>query len=206
MADIDSELIGKVFRSIPYSEIFGAPLQAALEAQSKASNETARFILSVGFDTDDKGTRKAINVSFEHSIKRSDGTDQVETITMPLIAMVPIPNLQITEGTISLDVEVSQSSEVKENIEAGGEAEGKIGWGPFSVAIKARASYSKESTRKTDTRAKQHIELTVAQCPLPEGMNLVLETLRNNAMDGPALPTPSATPAPAPAPAPAPKK
>ena len=198
MADIDTGLIGKVFNSIPYAEIFGAPLSAAIDAQERASNNTKSFILDVGFTTDSEGVRKAINVSFEHTVKKSDGTDSVEKITMPLIAMIPIPNLQITEGKITLDVEISQSAEVKENINAGGEGEASVGWGPFKIALKAKASYSKENTRKTDTRAKQHIELTVGQCPLPEGMNLVLEQLRAGSLD---KPTPNLNPTNQPTPA-----
>ena len=203
MADIDTDLIGKVFNSLPYEEIFGAPLSAAISAQERASNNTASFLLRVGFQEDkETGVKKAINVSFEHTIKKSDGTDSVETITMPLIAMIPVPNLMIESGVITLDVEISQSAEVKENINAGGELEGKVGWGPFSVSLKAKASYSKENTRKTDTRAKQHIELKVAQCPLPEGMNMVIEQLRNGSLDKPTPNTQPAIPAPAPAPAP----
>ncbi len=183
MADIDSELIGKIFHSVPYSEIIGAPLKAAMDAQIKQSRETADFILKVGFDTDTDGLKKAVNVSFEHAVTRSDGSEEKEVVTMPLIAMIPIPNVQIKSGTITLDVEVSQSAEVAEHVDGGGEGEAKVGWGPFSVSVKAKASYSKDNTRKTDTRAKQHVELNIEQCPLPEGMNLVLETLRNSALD-----------------------
>ncbi len=189
MADIDGKLIGQIFNSIPYSEIIGAPLKAASDAAIKQSKEVADFLLKVGFDTDtESGVKKAINVTFEHSATASDGETKTESVTMPLLAMIPLPNMQIDSGVITLDVEVSQSAVVKENIEAGGEAEGRIGWGPFSVSIKAKASYSKENTRKTDTRAKQHIELHVKQAPLPEGMNLVLEILRNKAIEGKALP------------------
>ena len=196
MADIDTKLIGEIFQSVPYSEIIGGPLKAASDAAIKQSREVADFILKVGFNTDkETGVKKAINLSFEHTITSSDGASKTETITMPLLAMIPLPNMQISSGVITLDVEVSQSSEVKENIDAGGEGEGRVGWGPFSISIKAKASYSKENTRKTDTRAKQHIELHLEQAPLPEGMNLVLEILRNRAVDGKALPEKSTAPA-----------
>ena len=198
MADIDTGLIGKVFNSIPYGEVFGAPLAAAISAQEKASATTKNFILDVGFTTDSEGVRKAINVSFEHTVKKSDGTDSVETITLPLITIIPLPCLMIESGIITLDVEISQSAEVKENISASGEGEASVGWGPFKIALKAKASYSKESTRKTDTRAKQHIELKIAQCPLPEGMNLVLEQLRAGSLD---KPTPNLNPTNQPTPA-----
>ncbi len=165
-----------------------------IEAQEKASNAMARFVLSVGFSEQD-GVKHATSVDFRHSVKRSDGTEEIETITMPLITVIPVPNMQIIDGKISLDVEISSSAEFKENIEAGGELEGQVGWGPFSVSLKAKASYSKENTRKTDTRAKQHIELNVGQCPLPEGFNLIMERFRNNAMDKPAPDVPSLPPA-----------
>lgn len=182
MADIDSELIGKIFHSVPYSEIIGAPLKAAMDAQIKQSRETADFILKVGFNDDD-GVKKAVNVAFEHKVTRSDGTEETEVVSMPLICMIPIPNMAIEDGKIILDVEVSQSAEVSEHIDAGGEGEARVGWGPFAVSVKAKASYSKDNTRKTDTRAKQHIELNIKQAPVPEGMNLVLETLRNSALE-----------------------
>ena len=169
-----------------------------IEAQEKASNAMARFVLSVGFSEQD-GVKHAASVDFRHSVKRSDGSEEIETITMPLITVIPVPNMQIIDGKISLDVEISSSAEFKENIEAGGELEGQVGWGPFSVSLKAKASYSKENTRKTDTRAKQHIELNVGQCPLPEGFNLIMERFRNNAMDKPAPDVPSLPPAAKPA-------
>ena len=74
MADIDSDLIGKVFQSVPYSEILGAPIKAAMDAAIKQSREVADFILKIGFETDkESGIKKAVNVSFEHSTTRSDG-------------------------------------------------------------------------------------------------------------------------------------
>ena len=77
-----------------------------IEAQEKASNAMARFVLSVGFSEQD-GVKHATSVDFQHSVKRSDGTEEIETITMPLITVIPVPNMQIIDGKISLDVEIS---------------------------------------------------------------------------------------------------
>ena len=193
MADIDPKFAGQVFTAMPFAEIIGGPLNAIIEAQIKASNGMARFVMDVGFDEKD-GVKHAVSVDFQHTVKRSDGSDMIETINLPLITIIPIPNMQIIDGKITLDVEVSQSAEFKDNVEAGGELTGKVGWGPFSVSLKARASYSKENTRKTDTRAKQHIELNIGQCPLPEGFNLLMERFRNNAIEKPAPDNPSLPP------------
>ena len=195
MADIDPSFIGKVFSAIPYSEVIGGPLSSMIDAQVKASNSMAKFVLDVGFQPDENGVNQAVSVDFQHKVKRSDGSELVETITMPLITIIPIPNMQITDGKIILDVEVSNSAEFKDHVDAGGEGEGKIGWGPFSISLKAKASYSKDNTRKSDTRAKQHIEINVGQAEPPEGLSLLLETLRNNAIDNPSPDNPYLPPA-----------
>ncbi len=49
MADIDTNLIGQIITSIPYSEAFGSPLAAAIDAQTKAAKSSLDFILNVGF-------------------------------------------------------------------------------------------------------------------------------------------------------------
>ena len=121
-----------------------------------------------------------------------------------------IPQLEISEGEISFSLEISQSAETVDKLAAGGEASAKIGWGPFSVNFKAKASYDRSSTRKSDTRAKQHVMMNVKQADPPEALNVLLEIMKNAAMDAssgtapPALtdksgglPSPSPVPAPA---------
>ena len=104
---------------------------------------------------------------------------------MPLLLLVNIPQLEITEGEISFDLEISQNATMKDKIAAEGSLEGKIGWGPFSLGFKAKASYDKERTRSTDTRAKQHVLMKVAQAKPPEALNILLEIMREAAL-GPA--------------------
>ena len=178
MAD-DSDYVSKQLNSLDYGHMVAAPAMAFCEAECKLAYANADFIKTVGFD--DEG--KLINSVYKHTRRHSDGTEEVEIFEMPYLALVRPPSLQTKRAGVILDVEVSQSAETKENLEAGGEAEAKLGWGPFSLSIKAKASYSKENTRKTDTRAKHHIEVEYEQAPLPEGVNLLLETLRNSAFD-----------------------
>ena len=189
MAD-DSGYVSKQLNSIDYSQAIAVPAMAICNAECKLAYANADFIKTVGFDADGK----LINSKFTHTKTRSDGTQITESFELPYIALVRPPSLQTKRANVTLDLEISQSSETKENLEAGGEAEAKLGWGPFSLSIKAKASYSKEQTRKTDTRAKHHIEVEYEQAPLPEGISLLLETLRNTAFDNnnlvPALDAP----------------
>ena len=218
MADIDKELIGQVLHSIDYAEVFGTPLAAAVDVQTKAANSALNFIMSVGFTTDEKtGLKKTTYAEFE--FEETDGTGQTQTrkLRLPLITIIRLPQLEITDGTVSFDLEISQSAEVKDHLEAGGEASAQVGWGPFSVSFKAKASYSRDTARKTDTRARQHVELNIKQAEPPEAINMLLEIMRDSAMGARSgtsqgsiknksggSPTP--TPAPSPAPSPDPDK
>ena len=202
MADIDTKLIGQIISSIPYDQAFGAPLSAAIDAQTKAARSALDFILTVGFFKDKDGVQKTNYAEFTFEETKGDGSKQSRTLKIPLILLINIPQLEITEGIISFDLEISQNAETKENIAAGGEVEGRVGWGPFSLSFKARASYSRESTRKTDTRAKQHVQMTVKQAEPPEAMSVLMEIMREACLGSTAGVSPASLPKLAPAPLP----
>lgn len=214
MADIDPKLIGQIISSIPYDQAFGSPLAAAIDAQTKAAKSSLDFILAVGFskqkDKDGNEYQKTNYAEFQFEEKDESGTKRVRSLRVPLILLIKIPQLEISEGEISFDLEISQNATMKDHVQAGGELETKIGWGPFSLSLKAKASYDKEQTRSTDTRAKQHVLMKVKQAQPPEALNVMLEIMKNAALGAEsgksqkeiaaAGPAP-AIPAPAPAPA-----
>ena len=207
MADIDTKLIGQIISSIPYDQAFGAPLSAAIDAQEKACNSSLNFILNVAFEPADKdGLQKTRYAEFEFEETNGNGEKNLRKLRIPLLTLLRIPQLEIERGVISFDLEISQNAEVKDSVSAGGEAEGKIGWGIFSLSFKAKASYSRESTRKTDTRAKQHVEMTIKQAEPPEAVNVMMEIMREAALGSHSGKSPEAleggtvTPSPLPSP------
>ena len=185
MADLDPKLIGQIISSIPYDQAFGAPLAAAIDAQTKAAKSSLDFILSVGFEKDENDLQKTRYAEFQFEESDNSGTVKKRSLRVPLILLINIPQLEIHEGEISFDLEISQAATMKDNVAAAGELSGKVGWGPFSLSFKAKASYNKERTRSTDTRAKQHILMRVKQAEPPEALNLLLEIMRESAL-GPA--------------------
>ena len=185
MADIDPKLIGQIISSIPYDQAFGAPLAAAIDAQTKAAKSSLDFIMSVGFEKDENGLQKTRYAEFQFEESDNSGTVKKRALRVPMILLINIPQLEIHEGEISFDLEISQAATMKDNVAAAGELAGKVGWGPFSLSFKAKASYNKERTRSTDTRAKQHILMRVKQADPPEALNLLLEIMRESAL-GPA--------------------
>ena len=183
MAD-DSGYVNKQLNSIDYAHVLCTPIEGAGRAQKMMAYDFAEFIKAVGFDENGK----MITSPFKHTLILPDGKKQVEIMEVPFIATIPVPNIQVTRGKVELDIEVNQSAQSVEKIDGGGEGKLKLGWGPFGFSVKARASYSRENTRKTDTRAKHHVEIEFEQGALPEGLSLLIERMRNGAFENlPAL-------------------
>jgi len=197
MADVDSGFLGKTLQAIDFSHVIGGPAVAATEVHEASCNNFFNNLLRTCFEMGEDGIRRPIN--FEMAIEReTGGRVEKQTMKLPVMLLMPMHHLQVESATVDLDVEVSQSATMKEDISAGGEAEGKVGYGPFSVSFKAKASYSKEQTRKTDTRAKQHVTLTMGQSAPPEAVSVLVETLQEVALGaarGMGLPVPEKQPA-----------
>ena len=180
--EIDTSVIGKVLKSIPYDSVIMQPLKAMISAQTLACQAALDFILKVGFETDDNGVRKATYAEFEFEETGPDGGVTTKKIKVPMLTIIPLPSVGLQEGVVHFSVEISQSASVSDKIDAGGEGSAKVGWGPFALNISAKASYSRESARKTDTRARQEVTVKVGPMPQTEGMEQVLEILREAAL------------------------
>ena len=180
--EVSNDVIGKILKSIPYNSVILQPLQAMIEAQTAASRAALDFIMEVGFETGDDGVKKAVYAEFIFEETGPDGVVTAKKIKVPMLTIVPIPSVGLQEGIVHFSVEISQSASVSDNVSAGGEGTGKIGWGPFALSVSAKASYSRDSARSTDTRARQEVTVKVAPMPIPEGMEQVLEILREAAL------------------------
>src|SRR5262245_7438927 len=97
-------------RQIPFAHLIGAPMKAAIEAQALAAQTTIDFIHKVGFkqpraqdsdplmsDTEENADFGELrNVTFTYDKKdETDGEDATFSLTVPLLAVVPIPYIRI---------------------------------------------------------------------------------------------------------------
>lgn len=177
------------------ADLIGAPLMAASDAQIKLANATANFIKVVGFTEPASGDANADNeirtakFSFQRTrgpIPEGGGIAPTETVLLevPLLAVVKIPTLGITQVDISFDMEVKNSETSKESNESAGKFAGdaKIGWGIFSLNVHVEGSVSshKEHTRKSDQSAKYHVEVQAQDQGMPEGLARVLDIIQSS--------------------------
>ena len=172
--------VGDQFRGLDMKHLIGAPLTAAAEANLFLAKTTAEFINEVGFGTDN--SVRNVQFKYEKTEPEPDGNRSLleMKVDVPMLAIVPIPNLQIDEVNITFDMEV-KSSEKSENkwgteVTAGG---GYKGFGA-SVNFSASVSASGSNTRSTDNSAKYHVSVYATNHGMPEGLSRVLDMMASS--------------------------
>lgn len=173
-----------MLNGIDYSALIGGPLQAAITAQAMAAKSTWEFIQQVGLNTNADGQKEAVNVTF---IYQKDGN--LTKMIVPILTIVPIPMIVIDNISINFKASINaSSSQCTENssstaLDVGGEAEAKVGWGPFSLSVKAKASYSSKKDSKATSESRYSVEYTqdvavhATQADVPAGLATVLNIL-----------------------------
>jgi hypothetical protein len=193
--------------SLPFDMLIGAPLTAAINAQALGAKATVDFIQDVGFippsndedmlfltagATDAAGAPlipgdlgQVRTVTFTYATTDATGAVSTAQLTVPLLTVVPIPNLQIAEMTIDFIAKISETitstRKAQDARRLEGSATAKGGWGPVSGSMKA--SYSSTHTSSSERSSKYQTELTMSihvratSESLPKGLGRVLDIL-----------------------------
>lgn len=172
--------IGEQFSGLDMKNLIGAPLGAAADASVQLAHSTADFINTVGFDKDGK-TRTAA-FKFNQMGKNEDGTleNQEMCVDVPLLAIVPIPNLQIDEVNILFDMEVKQSEMSESSSDYSGSFSGRANFGLFKATVSGSVSSHSTNTRSSDNSAKYHVDVSATNHGTPEGLARVLDMMAAN--------------------------
>lgn len=172
--------IAEQFAGLQMDQLIGAPLRAAADASTLLANSTADFINRVGFD----GQGKVRTVAFAYQ-KRSvneDGTSNLDEmkVDVPMLAIVPIPNLQVDEVNILFDMEVKQSERQESSMDMGATISGTVNLGIVKVSVTGSVSAHQSNTRSSDNSAKYHVDVRATNHGMPEGLARVLDMMAAN--------------------------
>lgn len=172
--------IGEQFSGLDMKNLIGAPLSAAADASVQLAHSTADFINTVGLDKNGK-TRTAV-FKFNQIGKNEDGSleNREMSVDVPLLAIVPIPNLQIDEVNILFDMEVKQSEQSESSSDYGGSFSGTANFGIFKATISGSVSAHSSNTRSSDNSAKYHVDVSATNHGTPEGLARVLDMMAAN--------------------------
>ena len=170
--------IAEQFAGLQMDQLIGAPLCAAVDASLQLAESTADFIRNAGFD--DAGNVRTVAFGYQRFSDNRDGTGSLEEmqVNVPLLAVVPVPNLQVDEVNLLFDIEVKQSERRDSSMELGASASGKQG--ALKVGITGNISAHQNNTRSTDNSGKYHLDIRAANHGTPEGLARVLDMIAAN--------------------------
>jgi hypothetical protein len=191
-------------RQIPFSSLIGAPMRAAIEAQALAAQSTIEFIQKVGFKTSggiepedllfadptadaDAGTLR--NVTFTYSKK--DETDALHDfrLTVPLLAITPVPYLRIDEMTIDFSAKLTDAVERKTessfNLSATVSGKYSSFWSPIKLEFRTSSTYNTKTATAASSKREYRLDIHVraVQDEMPAGLSKVLDILEDAIQD-----------------------
>lgn len=172
--------IGEQFAGLDMANLIGGPLTAAADASVLLAHSTADFINEVGFDADNKTRTASFNFTRMEPDEDGSVSQSEMKVEVPLLAIVPIPNLQIDEVNILFDMEVKQCEKSSQSLDMGAKINAGLKVGPLKVNISGSVASHSENTRSSDNSAKYHVDVSATNHGTPEGLARVLDMMAAN--------------------------
>lgn len=169
--------VSEQFSGLDMHQLIGAPLSAAADASMQLAQSTADFINEVGFE--EQGKVRTTTFKYQKPGVNEDGTEKTEEIQVevPVLAIVPLPNLQIDEVNVLFDMEVQQSEGQEAAKGEEGGMSGTANLGIVKVKVSGSVSSQEHNPRSSDDSAKYHLDVRDAEHGTPEGLQRVLDMM-----------------------------
>jgi hypothetical protein len=187
---VQSDAAGQL-GALPFGNIIGGPLVAAIEAQAKAARSTVDFIQSVAYKPVDPTQVDADRALQTVEFVYVSGDKNVK-LSVPLLVIVPIPYIRIEDMTIQFKANISaetasqDTTRTEESRNVNANVTGRYGWGPAKVEASFSASYSAKKDSTSAASSKYAVEYTMdiyihaVQDDMPAGMQKVLNMLNES--------------------------
>jgi hypothetical protein len=183
--------------ALPFGNIIGGPLVAAIEAQALAARRSVEFIQSIAFKPDQPDQLQTIQFAYKRRVQGAEKAEFEDAVLqVPLLVLVPVPYIRIDDMTIQFKANINAESTSKdttqdtEQKEVKGEIKGKYGWGPAKVEASFSASYSakKDSTSARDSKYAVEYTMDVYVHAVnedkPSGLATILNLLTKSIQGG----------------------
>lgn len=182
--------------NIPYESVIGGPLNAAVEANARASMTAAQFIRTVGFTTDDSGNEVPVMVEFnyEKQVIDANGNETTErfNMTVPLLLLTHVPYFEVDNVTIDFHAKLNslQKYATSSEFAVDSSIKGKQGWLTGHVKFSVNVSYQRQSHRQQQIERTydQQVHVEAGSIESPEGVKKLLGVLEETITEEPAGP------------------
>jgi len=195
--------------SLPLRYIIAAPMTAAIEAQALAAKSTVDFITNVGFTHGDPNAnppvpQKLLNVDFKYtiadkSVEPNGSTDY--NITAPLLSIIPIPYLRITDMSIDFiynitTVQTADTTDAnKSKLDTTITAHAGFAWWGVKTTIKGSISHDTSDTTHSGVTQNStlHVHVNAVQDKMPGGLAIILAAITDAVAKSASAPDTSST-------------
>jgi len=173
----------QALQNIPFGNLIGGPLIAAVQAQAQAAQTSVEFIEKVGFDPAPSGSsvRPVKNVTFQYVKTDENGTDRNFNLTVPILAIVPIPYLRIDELNIDFTAKLNDMVESSDSTTSVADValSASAGWGWGRASLRASYSRTHNSASKSTSTAEytMNVKVRAVQAEVPGGLAKILDIM-----------------------------
>jgi len=160
-----------------FNQIIGGPMSAIVQAQIMSAKATTDFIQAIGFETDESGNSKVINILFQYN-QTVNGSLVTKAMEVPFLYLVPIPFIEVNHLTLDFSVKLNSvaSEQTSNSLSVAVSVTGGANWGVASVSM--TASVAVQSSTKTSATVKRDFSLAVhvdgGSAEMPGGMSRIL--------------------------------
>jgi len=183
-------------QQIPFSHLIGSPLKAAVEAQALAAQSTIEFIHKVGFKeqanptdlvfgdpTENAEAGELRSVTFTYEKKDENDVPATFSLTVPFLAITPIPYIRIDEMTIDFNAKLTDAvtRNTSSDFTLGTEVKASYSafWSPVKVDARVSATFNQKSsaTEQSQREYSMQIHVRAVQDEMPAGLSRMLDML-----------------------------
>jgi hypothetical protein len=158
-------------KPLSLAETIGSMLTALVDAQAASARATVDFITEVGFLPVRNGKPSELRqVSFQFQKKDENDKRSAFEMQVPLLSLVPIPNVAVKKASIRFDWTITSTPEDKQNPRSQSGNQKRI-------LIKGLVTPNSRDT------AKLNIAIEIEQAPMPIGVDRTLDILQLAAVE-----------------------
>jgi uncharacterized protein DUF2589 len=180
-------------KPITLEQLIGAPLRALVLGQEAATQATADFISRLGFESADGKAPSVRTLEFEYLHPVPDPANPGSTIDsptrlrVPLLTMLPVPNLRISEANIAFGANVVSIKTVRTPERAVALNSDKTV--AESATVELFATYAPAVPAAGEPPPTMTLTIRVTREQPAEGLARILSALGDSITSAPALKT-----------------
>ena len=168
------------FDGLPIESLIAAPLVAAAQGQQELTDVYLENLMKLAYTSSSTETQN-LDFKCQFPVINPDGTvGQTEgaTISVPLLALIPIPAFTMDELDINFDMEVTNTEKSTDQTHTDASAAVSYNsWFGLDASITGSISSNTEHERQPDGSAANNIQARATQEPPSEGLAKITSLL-----------------------------